>query len=39
MAKHHLYHLLVEWTGNNGSGTADYRSYERNHEIRVESGD
>lgn len=33
MAKEHIYNLTVKWTGNNGSGTADYRSYERNHQI------
>lgn len=28
MATHH-YEVRVEWTGNTGSGTADYRSYRR----------
>jgi organic hydroperoxide reductase OsmC/OhrA len=31
--KEHLYRPTVEWTGNNGSGTADYRAYERAHVI------
>ena len=32
MQKHH-YEIKVEWTGNEGNGTLDYRSYSRNHEI------
>ena len=31
--KTHRYTVTVTWTGNTGSGTADYRSYERRHEI------
>jgi organic hydroperoxide reductase OsmC/OhrA len=30
----HVYRPLVEWTGNVGSGTSDYRAYERAHVIR-----
>lgn len=33
MAKQHTYSLKMTWTGNTGSGTQDYKSYERNHEI------
>lgn len=33
MAKTHHYAVIVEWTGNTGTGTSDYRSYERMHEI------
>jgi organic hydroperoxide reductase OsmC/OhrA len=33
MGKEHIYQLSVEWTGNKGEGTADYRSYERSHVI------
>jgi organic hydroperoxide reductase OsmC/OhrA len=29
----HSYSLSVTWTGNSGSGTSDYRSYQRSHEI------
>lgn len=36
MAKQHRYSIEVRWTGNLGSGTSDYRSYSRNHEIRGE---
>ena len=33
MPKTHRYSVLVEWTGNTGSGTSGYRNYERRHEI------
>jgi organic hydroperoxide reductase OsmC/OhrA len=33
--REHRYQVTVEWTGNTGTGTAGYRSYERRHEIRV----
>jgi organic hydroperoxide reductase OsmC/OhrA len=33
MGKQHKYSLEMRWTGNLGSGTSDYRSYSRNHEI------
>ena len=33
MAKEHHYSLTVSWTGNTGTGTSDYRSYERSHSI------
>jgi organic hydroperoxide reductase OsmC/OhrA len=33
MTKTHRYAVTVTWTGNTGSGTSDYRSYERRHEI------
>lgn len=29
----HSYSLRVTWTGNTGSGTSQYRAYERSHEI------
>ena len=32
-AKTHHYPVTVTWTGNTGSGTSDYRSYARQHEI------
>lgn len=31
--KHHEYTVQVIWTGNSGTGTASYRSYERAHDI------
>jgi organic hydroperoxide reductase OsmC/OhrA len=36
MANQHRYTLTVEWTGNRGDGTASYRSYDRDHEVRAE---
>lgn len=34
MAPHeHTYSVQVEWTGNRGSGTSDYRAYGREHSI------
>jgi organic hydroperoxide reductase OsmC/OhrA len=31
--KRHTYTTRVEWTGNEGKGTADYRSYRRDHDV------
>lgn len=31
--KAHTYKIKVEWTGNEGNGTLNYNSYNRNHEI------
>lgn len=31
-----VYKTRIEWTGNSGSGTFDYRSYERSHTITIE---
>lgn len=36
MGREHRYTVTVEWTGNRGEGTASYRSYDRDHEIRAE---
>lgn len=33
----HTYHLTVKWTGNTGTGTSSYRSYERSHTVSVEN--
>jgi organic hydroperoxide reductase OsmC/OhrA len=33
----HQYTLTVEWTGNRGDGTAGYRTYDRDHEVRGEN--
>jgi organic hydroperoxide reductase OsmC/OhrA len=35
--KQHRYTVTVEWTGNRGEGTASYRSYDRDHEVRAEN--
>ena len=31
----HVYHVAVDWTGNQGTGTQSYRGYARSHDIRV----
>jgi len=31
--KSHRYAVVVTWTGNTGSGTSNYRAYDRRHEI------
>ncbi|WP_316830767.1 OsmC family protein [Pedobacter aquatilis] len=36
MPKDHLYKTTVTWTGNKGSGTMDYRSYDRDYLISVD---
>jgi organic hydroperoxide reductase OsmC/OhrA len=33
MPKTHHYSVTVKWTGNTGTGTSSYRSYERSYEI------
>jgi len=33
MSKIHRYEVTVEWTGNTGTGTSSYRSYQRRYEI------
>ena len=33
----HNYNLTTKWTGNKGTGTSDYRAYERNHIIQTEN--
>ena len=33
MDKAHLYRVTIQWVGNLGVGTSDYRSYSRNHSI------
>ncbi|HEY0895650.1 MAG TPA: OsmC family protein [Sphingobacteriaceae bacterium] len=32
----HQYNLTLEWTGNKGSGTSSYRSYDRSHALSAE---
>ena len=36
MSKQHHYKATIEWTGNNGTGTDDYRNYERSHTIAID---
>ena len=35
MEKQHHYASQLEWTGNLGEGTSDYKSYSRNHSLSV----
>lgn len=37
MNKEHHYALSIEWTGNLGTGTSDYRAYTRNHLVTAEN--
>ena len=36
MRNKHIYRPIIEWTGNKGSGTFDYRSYSRSHTINID---
>lgn len=36
MARKHLYETSLTWTGNKGSGTMDYRSYDRDFTIEID---
>lgn len=36
MSTSHIYKSKITWTGNTGSGTSDYKSYERSHTISIE---
>lgn len=35
--KSHLYQSLIQWTGNKGTGTKSYTSYERSYDIIIEN--
>lgn len=37
MSKEHHYKATIHWTGNKGTGTGSYRSYERSHTIQIEN--
>lgn len=37
MSKKHHYKTTIQWTGNTGTGTSNYRNYERSHTISVEN--
>jgi organic hydroperoxide reductase OsmC/OhrA len=37
MEKSHSYNLTIIWTGNKGTGTSDYRAYDRNHTISADN--
>jgi organic hydroperoxide reductase OsmC/OhrA len=36
MPRSHRYEIVVQWTGNTGTGTSGYREYERSHVVRAE---
>ena len=36
MTREHQYRLGVQWTGNQGSGTSNYRAYGRDHVVSAE---
>jgi len=36
MIKKHPYSIKLNWTGNTGEGTTNYRNYLRDHEIAIE---
>lgn len=35
--EHHHYKTKIQWTGNKGTGTNNYRDYERSHTISIEN--
>lgn len=35
MQGQHVYQATIKWTGNNGTGTDNYRNYERTHSIDI----
>ncbi|AXT59159.1 OsmC family peroxiredoxin [Aquimarina sp. AD10] len=35
MKKEHQYQATIKWTGNKGSGTSNYKEFERSHTISV----
>jgi organic hydroperoxide reductase OsmC/OhrA len=37
MQGQHRYKTTIKWTGNKGSGTDNYKNYERSHEIIIEN--
>src|SRR5437870_4722911 len=35
MAHLHQYKVITTWVGNRGTGTSDYKAYDRNHDIAI----
>jgi len=35
MSKEHIYNITTTWTGNTGTGTSNYRSFERSHVVSI----
>ena len=38
MPKEHIYKAKINWTGNLGTGTSEYKAYSRAHEVSGEDG-
>lgn len=38
MSKKHFYKAKINWTGNLGTGTSEYKAYSRNHEVTGDGG-
>jgi organic hydroperoxide reductase OsmC/OhrA len=36
MSKQHTYKATIKWMGNKGTGTNDYREYERSHSVFID---
>ena len=36
MTRSHIYKANITWRGNRGTGTTDYKSYDRDHDISME---
>jgi organic hydroperoxide reductase OsmC/OhrA len=36
MGHHHHYKATTTWIGNRGTGTSDYKAYDRNHDIAID---
>lgn len=36
MQRQHNYDLTVKWTGNKGTGTSNYKAFDRSHSIIVD---
>ncbi len=37
MLGQHHYNVTIQWTGNKGTGTDNYKNYERSHQIIIEN--
>jgi organic hydroperoxide reductase OsmC/OhrA len=37
MSKEHRYLVEVKWTGNRGTGTSGYKSYDRSHVVKIDN--
>lgn len=37
MKKEHQYSATIKWTGNNDTGTDNYKNYQRSHQLLIEN--